>query len=397
MRKFKRVFLIVMDSFGAGNAKDAEEYGDQGADTMGHIAESVENWKIPNLQKLGLANLHLLKGVKPAENPMGYYTVLNEASKGKDTMTGHWELMGIKTTRPFVTFTETGFPPDLIAELERRTGRTIIGNKSSSGTEILEELAEEEIATGHMIVYTSADTVLQICGNEETFGLDELYRCCEIARELTLKDEWRVGRVIARPYVGKKRGELKRTSNRRDYALSPTGKTVLDALKEQGLSVISIGKISDIFNGEGITEAYHSDSSVHGMEQTKDLVANKDFEGLCFVNLVDFDALWGHRRNPDGYAKETERFDEKLGEVLELLREDDLLMITADHGNDPTYKGTDHTREQVPLLIYAKGLEGSGRLEETDSFGAVGASIAENFGIAMPKGTIGTSILETIK
>ncbi len=395
MRKFKRVFLIVMDSFGAGNAKDAEEYGDQGADTMGHIAESVENWKIPNLQKLGLANLHPLKGVKPAENPMGYYTVLNEASKGKDTMTGHWELMGIKTTRPFVTFTETGFPPDLIAELERRTGRTIIGNKSSSGTEILEELAEEEIATGHMIVYTSADSVLQICGNEETFGLDELYRCCEIARELTLKDEWRVGRVIARPYVGKKRGELKRTSNRRDYALSPTGKTVLDALKEQGLSVISIGKISDIFNGEGITEAYHSDSSVHGMEQTKDLVANKDFEGLCFVNLVDFDALWGHRRNPDGYAKETERFDEKLGEVLEFLKEDDLLMITADHGNDPTYKGTDHTREQVPLLIYAKGLEGSGRLEETDSFGTVGASIAENFGIAMPKGTIGTSILVT--
>ena len=397
MRKFKRVFLIVMDSFGAGNAKDAEEYGDQGADTMGHIAESVESWKIPNLQKLGLANLHPLKGVKPAENPIGYYTVLNEASKGKDTMTGHWELMGIKTTKPFVTFTETGFPPELIAELERRTGRTIIGNKSSSGTEILEELAEEEIATGHMIVYTSADSVLQICGNEETFGLDELYRCCEIARELTLKDEWRVGRVIARPYVGKKRGELKRTSNRRDYALNPTGKTVLDALKEQGLSVISIGKISDIFNGEGITEAYHSDSSVHGMEQTKDLVANKDFEGLCFVNLVDFDALWGHRRNPDGYAKETERFDEKLGEVLELLREDDLLMITADHGNDPTYKGTDHTREQVPLLIYAKGLEGSGRLEETDSFGAVGASIAENFGIAMPKGTIGTSILETIK
>ena len=397
MRKFKRVFLIVMDSFGAGNAKDAEEYGDQGADTMGHIAESVENWKIPNLQKLGLANLHPLKGVKPAENPMGYYTVLNEASKGKDTMTGHWELMGIKTTRPFVTFTETGFPPDLIAELERRTGRTIIGNKSSSGTEILEELAEEEIATGHMIVYTSADSVLQICGNEETFGLDELYRCCEIARELTLKDEWRVRRVIARPYVGKKRGELKRTSNRRDYALSPTGKTVLDALKEQGLSVISIGKISDIFNGEGITEAYHSDSSVHGMEQTKDLVANKDFEGLCFVNLVDFDALWGHRRNPYGYAKETERFDEKLGEVLEFLKEDDLLMITADHGNDPTYKGTDHTREQVPLLIYAKGLEGSGRLEETDSFGTVGASIAENFGIAMPKGTIGTSILGQVK
>ena len=233
MRKFKRIFLIVMDSFGAGNAKDADEYGDQGADTMGHIAEFVENWKIPNLQKLGLANLHPLKGVDPAENPMGYYTVLNEVSNGKDTMTGHWELMGIKTTRPFVTFTETGFPPELIAELEQRTGHTVIGNKSSSGTEILDELAEEEIATGHMIVYTSADSVLQICGNEETFGLDELYRCCELARELTLKDEWRVGRVIARPYVGKKKGEFKRTSNRRDYALSPTGKTVLDGLKEQ--------------------------------------------------------------------------------------------------------------------------------------------------------------------
>lgn len=397
MKKFKRVFVIVMDSFGAGNAKDADEYGDQGADTMGHIAEYVENWKIPNLQKLGLANLHPLKGVEAAEKPIGYYTVLNEMSKGKDTMTGHWELMGIKTTKPFVTFTETGFPPELIAELERRTGRKIIGNKSSSGTEILDELAEEEIATGHMIVYTSADSVLQICGNEETFGLDELYRCCEIAREITLKDEWRVGRIIARPYVGKKKGEFKRTSNRHDYALSPTGKTVLDALKEEGLSVISIGKIRDIFNGEGITEAYHSDSSVHGMEQTADIVANKDFKGLCFVNLVDFDALWGHRRNPDGYAKETERFDEKLGQVLELLREDDLLMITADHGNDPTYKGTDHTREQVPLLIYARGLEGFGKLEETDSFGTVGATIAENFGIAMPEGTIGSSILEKIK
>lgn len=396
MKKFKRVFVIVMDSFGAGNARDAGDYGDQGADTMGHIAEYVEHWKIPNLQKLGLANLHPIKGVEPAEKPIGYYTVLNEKSKGKDTMTGHWELMGVKTTTPFVTFTENGFPPELIEELERRTGRKIIGNKSSSGTEILDELAEEEIATGHMIVYTSADSVLQICGNEETFGLDELYRCCEIAREITLKDEWRVGRIIARPYVGKKKGEFKRTSNRHDYALSPTGKTVLDALKEHGFSVISIGKICDIFNGEGITEAYHSDSSVHGMEQTADIVVNKDFEGLCFINLVDFDALWGHRRNPEGYAKETERFDEKLGQVLDCLREDDLLMITADHGNDPTYKGTDHTREQVPLLIYAKGLNGFGKLEEADSFGAVGATIAENFGIAMPEGTIGNSILDKI-
>ena len=397
MKKFKRIFVIVMDSFGAGNARDAKDYGDEGADTMGHIAEKTENWNIPNLQKLGLANLHPLKDVAAVESPMAYYTVMNENSRGKDTMTGHWEMMGIKTVKPFVTFTETGFPKELIEELEKRTGHKVIGNKSSSGTEILDELAEEEIATGHMIVYTSADSVLQICGNEETFGLDELYRCCKIAREITMKDEWRVGRIIARPYVGKKRGEFKRTSNRHDYALKPTGKTALDSLKENGLSVISVGKIRDIFDGEGITEAFSSKSSVHGMEQTADIIANKDFEGLCFVNLVDFDALWGHRRDPKGYAEETEKFDKKLGEILELLRDDDLLMITADHGNDPTYKGTDHTREQVPLIIYAKGLEGAGKLEETDTFGTIGATVCENFGISMPEGTIGTSILSEIK
>lgn len=393
MGKFKRIFVIVVDSFGAGGARDAKDYGDLGADTMGHIADSVEHWEIPNLQRLGLANLHPLKGVAPVAEPVGYYTVMNEESSGKDTMTGHWELMGIKTVKPFVTFTETGFPPELIEELEKRTGHKVIGNKSSSGTEILDELAEEEIATGHMIVYTSADSVLQICGNEETFDLKELYRCCEIARELTLKDEWRVGRVIARPYVGKKKGEFKRTSNRHDYALKPTGKTALDALKEHGFKVISVGKIRDIFDGEGITGAYKSKSSVHGMEQTIDIIKGEEFEGLCFVNLVDFDALWGHRRNPQGYAKEVESFDEKLGEALDLLREDDLLVITADHGNDPTYSGTDHTREQVPLLMYSKKLEGAGKLKETESFGALGATIAENFGVEMPEGTIGSSIL----
>lgn len=397
MKKYKRIFVIVMDSFGAGNAHDAKQYDDEGADTIGHIAEYVGHWNIPNLQKLGLANLHPLTGVAPIDMPIGYYTVMNECSRGKDTMTGHWEMMGIKTEKPFVTFTDTGFPPELIAELERRTGHKIIGNKSSSGTKILDELAEEEIATGHMIVYTSADSVLQICGNEETFGLDELYRCCEIARDVTMKDEWRVGRVIARPYVGMHKGEFKRTSNRHDYALKPSGKTTLDALKANGLSVISVGKICDIFDGEGITEAYKSKSSVHGMEQTAEIVDNKDFEGLCFVNLVDFDALWGHRRNPKGYAEETERFDVKLGEVLRLLKEDDLLLITADHGNDPTYKGTDHTREQVPLLIYAKNLEGRGRLDEMNTFAAIGATIAENFGVKMPEGTIGTSFLNRIR
>ena len=261
---------------------------------------------------------------------------------------------------------------------------------------LMDELAEAEIATGHMIVYTSADSVLQICGNEETFGLDELYRCCEIARELTMKDEGRVGRIIARPYVGKKKGEFKRTSNRHDYALKPTGKTALDALKENGYEIISVGKIRDIFDGEGITKAYKSKSSVHGMEQTVDIIRDEEFEGLCFVNLVDFDALWGHRRNPEGYAREVEMFDVKLGEALADLREDDLLMITADHGNDPTYSGTDHTREQVPLLIYSKKFEGAGRLEETDTFAAVGATIAENFGVKMPEGTIGRSMLGTL-
>lgn len=394
--RYHRVFLIVVDSLGVGGAKDAADYGDLGSDTLGHISDCVEQFSIPNLQRLGMANLHPLRQVEPAQRPIGYYGRMNERSRGKDTMTGHWELMGLKTEKPFITFTETGFPPELIEELEKRTGHKVIGNKSASGTEILDELAEEEIATGHMIVYTSADSVLQICGNEETFDLAELYRCCEIARELTMRDEWKVGRVIARPYVGKKRGEFKRTSNRHDYAVPPFGKTVLDALKEKGLDVISVGKINDIFSGCGITEAFHSDSSVHGMEQTIEQ-AKRDFHGLCFVNLVDFDALWGHRRNPQGYAKELERFDKKLGELLELLGDEDLLLITADHGNDPTYKGTDHTREQVPLLAYSKSMVGFGDLPQTDTFAAVGATIAENFQCGMPEGTIGESILDEIK
>lgn len=394
--RYRRVFLIVVDSLGVGGAKDAADYGDLGSDTLGHISDCVEQFSIPNLQRLGMANLHPLRQVEPAQRPIGYYGRMNERSRGKDTMTGHWELMGLKTEKPFITFTETGFPPELIEELEKRTGHKVIGNKSASGTEILDELAEEEIATGHMIVYTSADSVLQICGNEETFDLAELYRCCEIARELTMRDEWKVGRVIARPYVGKKRGEFKRTSNRHDYAVPPFGKTVLDALKEKGLDVISVGKINDIFSGCGITEAFHSDSSVHGMEQTIEQ-AKRDFHGLCFVNLVDFDALWGHRRNPQGYAKELERFDKKLGELLELLGDEDLLLITADHGNDPTYKGTDHTREQVPLLVYSKSMVGFGDLPQTDTFAAVGATIAENFQCGMPEGTIGESILDEIK
>ena len=287
MKKYERIFVIVLDSLGIGAMPDSEKFGDVGVDTLGHIAEHMKGFHIPNLQKLGIANLRPLKGVAPVEEPTGRFTKFSEASNGKDTMTGHWEMMGIRTTKPFITFTDHGFPAELIAELEKRCGKRVIGNKSASGTEIIEELGEEEINTGAMIVYTSADSVLQICGNEETFDLQNLYRCCEIAREITMKDEWRVGRVIARPYVGKKKGEFKRTSNRHDYALKPTGLTTLNALKDAGLDVIGVGKINDIFCGEGITKTYHSNSSVHGMEQTI-AISKEDFKGLCFVNLVVF-------------------------------------------------------------------------------------------------------------
>ena len=394
-KKYKRIFTIVIDSLGAGAMPDAAEYGDAGTDTLGHISESVDSLVIPNLQKLGMANLHPLKQVEAVAKPLAHYGKLREASTGKDTMTGHWEMMGLHITKPFKTFTDTGFPPELIAELEKRTGHKVIGNKAASGMAILDELAEEEIATGHMIVYTSADSVLQICGNEETFGLEELYRCCEIAREITMKDEWKVGRIIARPYVGKKKGEFKRTSNRHDYALKPYGRTALNALKDKGYDVISVGKIADIFDGEGITESNKSKSSVHGMEQTIE-IAQKDFTGLCFVNLVDFDALWGHRRNPEGYAQELEKFDVKLGELLPLLREDDLLIITADHGNDPTHTGTDHTREKVPFIAYSPSMKENGQLPESDTFAIIGATIADNFGVDMPEDTIGYSVLDKL-
>ena len=394
--RFKRVFTIVLDSMGIGAMSDSEKFGDIGVDTLGHISQTVDELTIPNLRRLGIANLKQLKQVTPIEQPLGYYTALNEKSNGKDTMTGHWEMMGIYTTKPFITFTENGFPDELIEELEKQFGRKIIGNKAASGTVILDELAMQEINENKVIVYTSADSVLQICGNENHMGLDTLYRYCEIARKLTLKDEWRVGRVIARPYVGERVGEVKRTSNRRDYALKPTNDTVLIALKAAGYDVISVGKISDIFDGEGITESNHSNSSVHGMEQTIE-IADREFRGFCFTNLVDFDALWGHRRNPGGYAKEIEKFDVKLGEFLDVMREDDLLIITADHGNDPTYTGTDHTREKVPFIAYSPSFTGAGKLPEMDNFAVIGATIADNFNVSMPENTIGSSILDMLK
>ncbi|AGN24082.1 phosphopentomutase [Erysipelothrix rhusiopathiae SY1027] len=364
MKKFDRIITVVMDSVGAGAAHDAAKFGDVGTDTLGHIADAMNGLNMPNLEQLGLGNLHNIKGVLPVSKPKAYYTKMIEASNGKDTMTGHWEMMGLYIENPFITFTETGFPKELLDELQERTGYEIIGNKAASGTEILDELGEEHMATKKMIVYTSADSVLQIAAHEDVFGLDELYRCCEIARELTMKDEWKVGRVIARPFVGEGKGAFKRTSNRHDYALKPFGKTALDSLKENGNDVISVGKISDIFDGEGITESYRTKSNEHGMEETIRITKDHDFNGFMFVNLVDFDAMYGHRRDPIGYGKALEAFDVQLGTLLQHIGDRDLLIITADHGNDPTHTGSDHTREEVPVLYYSPSLQGKGMLEK---------------------------------
>ncbi len=391
--KYKRIITIVMDSLGVGAMPDAAKYGDAGTDTFGHTAQAVGGLQCPTLKKLGAGNLHPIKGIDPVQEICSYYTKMLEKSVGKDTMTGHWEMMGLYIDTPFQTFTETGFPEELLNQLSEKTGHGILGNKSASGTEIMDELGEEHMQTGKMIVYTSADSVLQICAHEETFGLEELYRCCEIARELTMKDEWKVGRVIARPFIGSKKGEFKRTSNRHDYALKPYGKTVLDTLKENHLDVISIGKIRDIFDGEGITEAHKSKSNVDGMNILLERM-DSDFTGLCFVNLVDFDALWGHRRNPQGYAAEIETFDGQLKEVLSKLKEEDLLILTADHGNDPTHTGTDHTREMVPLILYSPSMNGGGLLAPTDTFAAIGATIADNFEVEMPQ--YGESLLNKL-
>ncbi len=390
-KKYRRIFLIVLDSLGIGAMPDAEKYGDANANTLGHIWERVPSLQIPNLRKLGLGNL-----CGKQDQTLGCYLRLKEKSIGKDTMTGHWEMMGLHVKEPFLTFTETGFPEELIQRLETEFGKKIIGNKAASGTDILEEYGEDEIQNGSLIVYTSADSVLQICGHEKYTGLDNLYHFCERAREITMRPDWKVGRVIARPYVGEHKGHFTRTANRHDYAIKPYDATVLNLLKNQGYDVIGVGKINDIFSGEGITETHKSQSSVHGMEQTIAL-AKQDFTGLCFVNLVDFDALWGHRRNPEGYAKELEKFDLKLEEFLKTLRNDDLLMITADHGNDPTYSGTDHTRETVPLLCCGTTMKHARQLQEQETFAVIGATIADNFSIKLLPHMIGESLLDCIK
>ncbi|WP_420842591.1 phosphopentomutase [Fervidibacillus halotolerans] len=380
-----------MDSVGIGEAPDAEQFGDLGADTLGHIAERMNGLNMPNMGRLGLSNIREIKGIPKAEKPLAYYTKMKEASKGKDTMTGHWEIMGLNIQTPFQVFPE-GFPKELIDEIEKRTGRKVIGNKPASGTAIIEELGEEHMKTGALIVYTSADSVLQIAAHEEVVPLEELYEICKICRELTLDEKYMVGRVIARPFVGKP-GEFKRTANRHDYALKPFERTVMNELKDSGFDVIAIGKISDIYDGEGVTKALRTVSNMDGMDkllQTFDM----NFTGLSFLNLVDFDALYGHRRDPIGYGKALEEFDQRLEEVFEKMEDTDLLIITADHGNDPIHHGTDHTREYVPLLVYSKGMKEGKELPIRETFADIGATVAENFQVKMPK--YGKSFLKEI-
>lgn len=389
---YKRIFLIVLDSLGIGEAPDAKDYNDEGAHTIGHIAERM-NLNIPNMEKLGYGNIVPIKNVKSVEKPTAFYTKIQEASLGKDTMTGHWEMMGMYITKPFQTFTDTGFPKELIDELEAKTGRKVIGNVSASGTEIIKELGEEHVKTGDLIVYTSADSVLQIAMHEEVIPIEEQYRICEIAREITMKPEWKVGRVIARPFLGTNKDNFKRTTNRHDYALKPHEKTALNFLSESGYDVIALGKINDIFDGYGITEYSKTVSNDDGMKQITEY-ADKEFTGLCFLNLVDFDALYGHRRDPIGYGKAIEAFDKQLPLFLEKLHDDDLVILTADHGNDPVHHGTDHTREYVPLLVFTKKFSEGRRLPLLKTFADIGYTITANFKAENPKN--GQSFLKLI-
>jgi phosphopentomutase len=392
--KFKRVFMIIMDSVGAGELPDAKEYNDEGSNTIGNIAKNYEGFKLPNLEKLGLGKITDIKGVSSEIDTIGSYTKAAELSVGKDTMTGHWEIMGLHITKPFQVFTDTGFPKELLDEITRQTGRGIIGNKSASGTAILDELGEEHMKTGDIIVYTSADSVLQIAAHEEIVPIEELWDICKKTRAITMKDEWKVGRIIARPFLGPKAGEFERTSNRHDYALSPFGPTVMNHMKDAGLDVIALGKINDIYNTEGITEYEYTTSNDNGMEKLVKSM-DKDFTGLSYLNLVDFDAKFGHRRNVEGYAEALMTFDDQLTEVLDKLNEDDLLLITADHGNDPTHPGTDHTREYIPVVVYSKSLNESVEIPVLESFADIGATIADNFGVKA--GEIGQSFLNELK
>ncbi|WP_289136170.1 phosphopentomutase [uncultured Brevibacillus sp.] len=389
--RFSRVFLIVMDSVGIGEQPDAAKFRDEGANTIGHIAERVEHFHLPNLAKLGLGNIAPIRNVPKASHPAAHYGKMQEISMGKDTTTGHWEIMGLHVSTPFNTYPD-GFPAALIQEFEERIGRKVLGNKVASGTDILDELGAEHMETGAIIVYTSADSVFQVAAHEEVVPLDELYRICEIARELTLRDEFAVTRVIARPFVGEP-GQFVRTSNRHDYSVKPFAPTVMNELQNAGFTSIAIGKISDIYAEEGITKSIRTKDNMDGVDQLLGTM-KESFTGLSFVNLVDFDAKYGHRRDPQGYGQALMAFDARIPEILAGLTENDLLVITADHGNDPVHHGSDHTREYVPLLAYHKGIAVGTDLGIRETFADLGATIADNFGVPAP--AIGKSFLNRV-
>lgn len=393
--KYKRIFVIVTDSLGVGELPDCELYGDKGTNTLKHLSYSKEDFSIPTLGKLGIGNITDVNNTPKNSHPLASYGKMGEISVGKDTLTGHWEIMGLKVDKKFPSFTDNGFPKDLIDKLEEESGYKFIGNISASGTEIIKDLGERQLQTKEMIIYTSADSVLQIAAHEELFGLNEIYRVCEIARKITLENpDWMVGRIIARPFIGTNKDNFKRTANRHDYAVKPFGETVLDSLKKMDYSVISVGKIKDIFDGEGITEAHKIKSNNDGMNITINICKEQDFTGLCFVNLVDFDALYGHRRDAIGYANCVEEFDKQLNEFINSMKADDLLIVCADHGNDPIHTGTDHTREYVPVLVYNPCTDAVD-LGIRGSFSDIGATISENFNVKAPVN--GTSFLKDLR
>ncbi len=371
----KRVILIILDSVGMGALPDADKYGDVGADTIGHVAKFNGGLKLPNMESIGLGLIEGIQNINKISNPLGCYGKFYEASNGKDTVTGHWEMVGVKSEIPLPTY-PNGFPAEIIKEFEEKTGRKVIGNKPASGTEILDELGEEQLKTGSLIVYTSADSVFQIAAHEDIIPIEELYKYCEIAREMLTGDN-AVARVIARPYLGEP-GNFIRTSNRKDYALLPPHATALDKLQEAGVKVMAVGKIEDIFSGKGIYSAVHTKDNMDGVDKTLDYMKTEK-EGLIFTNLVDFDMKWGHRNDPKSYGKGLEDFDVRLKEIMQNMESDDILFITADHGCDPTYPGTDHTREYVPFLAYGEQLKKGYNLGTKVGFFNMGQTICDIF------------------
>lgn len=378
---FKRIHLIVMDSVGIGEGPDAKAFNDEGSHTLKHTLEGFSQ-DLPNLQKLGLGNIDALPVIDKVEQPQAFFTKLSEASVGKDTMTGHWEIMGLNIMQPFKVYPD-GFPDELVQEIEALTGRKVVANRPASGTQIIDEWGEHQMQTGDLIVYTSADPVLQIAAHEDIIPLEELYDICEKVRELTKDPKYLIGRIIARPYVGEP-GQFTRTANRHDYALKPFGRTVMNELKDADYDVIALGKINDIYDGEGVTKAVRTKSNMDGMDKLID-TAKEDFSGISFLNLVDFDALYGHRRDKPGYAQAIKDFDERLPELIDVIQEDDLVIITADHGNDPTADGTDHTREYIPVLMFSPKINKYYELRQDDTFSSIGATIADNFDVQLPK------------